>query len=53
MAGSEYLPISRGVTVSAIRHHKYMPEGTINLADPDGYKIEIAQLEKGPRIVGS
>ena len=33
---------NKGVSVSAIKRHEYMPSGTINLTDPDGYKIEIA-----------
>jgi catechol 2,3-dioxygenase-like lactoylglutathione lyase family enzyme len=34
--------ISNGLSVSAIKHPEYMPSGTINLIDPDGYHIEIA-----------
>jgi catechol 2,3-dioxygenase-like lactoylglutathione lyase family enzyme len=38
--------LEKGVTVSAIKRPLYMPSGTINLADPDGYHIEIAHWGK-------
>jgi catechol 2,3-dioxygenase-like lactoylglutathione lyase family enzyme len=34
--------LSNGIAVSAIKHPEYMPSGTVNLSDPDGYHIEIA-----------
>jgi len=34
--------LEKEVTVSAIKRPPYMPSGTVNLADPDGYHIEIA-----------
>ncbi|MGA8621450.1 MAG: VOC family protein [Candidatus Sulfotelmatobacter sp.] len=34
------------VKVSAIEYQEYMPSGEINLADPDGYKIEIGHWGK-------
>lgn len=33
--------LAQGVSVSAIRHPEYMPSGQVNLADPDGYRIEV------------
>jgi len=30
-----------GITVPEIKRPPYMPSGTVNLNDPDGYKIEI------------
>ena len=38
--------LANGVKVSAIGHPEYMPSGKINLADPDGYQIEIAHWGK-------
>jgi catechol 2,3-dioxygenase-like lactoylglutathione lyase family enzyme len=38
--------VSDGVTVPAINYPEYMPSGKFNIADPDGYKIEIAHWGK-------
>jgi len=38
--------VGSGVKVSQIGYPEYMPSGTLNLADPDGYKIEIAHWGK-------
>ncbi len=34
--------VASGLQVSAIKHPGYMPSGTVNLDDPDGYHLEIA-----------
>jgi catechol 2,3-dioxygenase-like lactoylglutathione lyase family enzyme len=41
----EHLVVN-GLSVSPIKHPPYMPSGTINLNDPDGYHIEIAHWGK-------
>jgi catechol 2,3-dioxygenase-like lactoylglutathione lyase family enzyme len=33
--------LKKSLAVSAIKHPHYMPSGTVNLDDPDGYHIEI------------
>jgi hypothetical protein len=33
--------LAGGVKVPPINHPEYMPSGKINIADPDGYRIEI------------
>jgi catechol 2,3-dioxygenase-like lactoylglutathione lyase family enzyme len=38
--------LASGVKVPPIGHPEYMPSGKINIADPDGYKIEIAHWGK-------
>ena len=38
--------LANGVKVPAINYPEYMPSGKINITDPDGYKIEIAQWGK-------
>jgi catechol 2,3-dioxygenase-like lactoylglutathione lyase family enzyme len=38
--------LANGVKVSPIGYPEYMPSGKINLADPDGYRIEIAHWGK-------
>jgi catechol 2,3-dioxygenase-like lactoylglutathione lyase family enzyme len=38
--------VTNGVQVSPIKYQEYMPSGEINLADPDGYKLEIAHWGK-------
>jgi catechol 2,3-dioxygenase-like lactoylglutathione lyase family enzyme len=38
--------LANGVKVSPIKYQEYMPSGEINLADPDGYKMEIAHWGK-------
>jgi len=38
--------LANGVKVPPVNHPEYMPSGKINIADPDGYKIEIAQWGK-------
>jgi hypothetical protein len=38
--------LANGVKVSQIGYPEYMPSGKINLADPDGYKIEIGHWGK-------
>jgi len=38
--------LANGVNVPPINYPEYMPSGKINLADPDGYKIEIAHWGK-------
>jgi catechol 2,3-dioxygenase-like lactoylglutathione lyase family enzyme len=42
LAGLREHLIDKGVAVSEIKHPPYLPSGTMNLADPDGYHIEIA-----------
>ncbi len=34
--------IEKAINVSEIKRHPYMPSGTVNLVDPDGYHVEIA-----------
>ena len=46
LAGLRERLSANGVKVSAIKYPAYMPTGMINLADPDGYKIEIAHWGK-------
>jgi catechol 2,3-dioxygenase-like lactoylglutathione lyase family enzyme len=38
--------VANGLKVPPIGYPEYMPSGKINLADPDGYKIEIAHWGK-------
>ena len=38
--------VAAGVKVPPINYPEYMPSGKINIADPDGYKIEIAHWGK-------
>jgi catechol 2,3-dioxygenase-like lactoylglutathione lyase family enzyme len=38
--------LTGGIKVPPINYPEYMPSGKINLADPDGYKIEIAHWGK-------
>src|SRR5260370_31728904 len=38
--------VAGGITVPPINYPEYMPSGKINIADPDGYKIEIAHCGK-------
>ncbi len=38
--------LAKGVKAPPINYPEYMPSGKINLADPDGYHIEIAQWGK-------
>ena len=38
--------LANGVTVPPINYPEYMSSGKINIADPDGYKIEIAHWGK-------
>jgi predicted enzyme related to lactoylglutathione lyase len=35
--------LANGIKVPAITYPEYMPSGKINLIDPDGYRVEIAQ----------
>src|SRR5437870_10887256 len=38
--------LADGVKVPAVNYPEYMPSGKINIVDPDGYHIEIAQWGK-------
>lgn len=38
--------VANGIKVLAINYPEYMPSGKINITDPDGYHIEIAQWGK-------
>ncbi|HMG02986.1 MAG TPA: VOC family protein [Edaphobacter sp.] len=38
--------VGKGIAVSPIKYPPYMPSGTVNLADPDGYPVEIAHWGK-------
>jgi Glyoxalase/Bleomycin resistance protein/Dioxygenase superfamily len=38
--------LANGIKVSPIKYQEYMPRGEINLADPNGYKIEIGHWGK-------
>jgi hypothetical protein len=38
--------LTHGVKVPAINYPAYMPSGKMNIADPDGYHIEIAHWGK-------
>ena len=38
--------LANGIKMSPIKYQDYMPSGEINLADPDGYKLEIAHWGK-------
>jgi catechol 2,3-dioxygenase-like lactoylglutathione lyase family enzyme len=38
--------LEKAVAVSAIKRPPYMPSGTVNLTDPDGYHIEIGHWGK-------
>ena len=38
--------VANGIKVPAINYPEYMPSGKINIADPDGYHIEIAHWGK-------
>jgi catechol 2,3-dioxygenase-like lactoylglutathione lyase family enzyme len=44
LAGLRQQLLASGVKVPAIGYPEYMPSGKINIADPDGYKIEIGHL---------
>ncbi len=46
LAGLRQHLLANGVKVPAINYPEYMPSGTINIADPDGYHIEIAHWGK-------
>ena len=46
LAGLREHLLTNGVKAPAINYPEYMPSGKINLADPDGYHIEIAQWGK-------
>lgn len=46
LAGLRAHLLESGLTVPEIKHPGYMPSGTINLNDPDGYHIEIAHWSK-------
>jgi predicted enzyme related to lactoylglutathione lyase len=46
LAGLREHLVANGVKVPAINYPEYMPSGKINLADPDGYHIEIAHWGK-------
>ncbi len=46
LAGLREHLLANGVKVSPIKYQEYMPSGEINLADPDGYKLEIAHWGK-------
>jgi catechol 2,3-dioxygenase-like lactoylglutathione lyase family enzyme len=46
LAGLRGHLVGSGVKVSQIGYPEYMPSGKLNLADPDGYKIEIAHWGK-------
>lgn len=43
--------VANGVPVPLINYPEFMPSGKINLADPDGYKIEIAHWEKSEQQI--
>jgi hypothetical protein len=38
--------VGKGIAVSPIKYPPYMPSGTVNLTDPDGYRVEIAHWGK-------
>jgi hypothetical protein len=42
LAGLRAHLVGKDVGVSEIKHPAYLPSGTMSLADPDGYHIEIA-----------
>ena len=42
LAGLRERLVEKGVAVSEIKRPPYMPSGTMNLVDPDGYHVEIA-----------
>ncbi len=46
LAGLREHLVANGIKVPAINYPEYMPSGKINLPDPDGYHIEIAQWGK-------
>jgi catechol 2,3-dioxygenase-like lactoylglutathione lyase family enzyme len=46
LAGLREHLLTSGIKVPPINYPEYMPSGKINLADPDGYKIEIAHWGK-------
>jgi hypothetical protein len=46
LAGLRQHLLANGVKVPAINYPEYMPSGKINIADPDGYHIEIAHWGK-------
>jgi catechol 2,3-dioxygenase-like lactoylglutathione lyase family enzyme len=43
--------LANGVKVPAIGYPEYMPSGKINIADPDGYKIEIGHWGRAEQEV--
>jgi hypothetical protein len=46
LAGLREHLLVNGVKVPAINYPEYMPSGKINITDPDGYHVEIAQWGK-------
>ena len=46
LAGLRQHLSANGVKVPAINYPEYMPSGKINIADPDGYHVEVAQWGK-------
>jgi hypothetical protein len=52
LAGPRQQLLANGVKVPAIGYPEYMPSGKINIADPDGYKIEIGHGENSSRQRG-
>jgi catechol 2,3-dioxygenase-like lactoylglutathione lyase family enzyme len=46
LAGLRERLLASGVKVPPINHPEYMPSGKINIADPDGYRIEIGHWGK-------
>jgi catechol 2,3-dioxygenase-like lactoylglutathione lyase family enzyme len=38
--------LANGLKISPIKYPEFMPSGMVNLADPDGYKLEIAHWSK-------
>lgn len=53
LTGLREHPLAGGVKVQPINHPEYMPSGKINIADPDGYRIEICHWGRhGARSVG-
>jgi predicted enzyme related to lactoylglutathione lyase len=46
LAGLRERLVANGINVPAIDYPEYMPSGKINIADPDGYHIEVAHWGK-------
>jgi len=46
LAGLREHLVAKEIVVSEIKRPPYMPSGTMNLADPDGYHIDIAHWGK-------